>query len=349
MPQANRQIAFVIDLNKCIGCHTCTIACKTLWTNDKGMDHMWWMKVNTMPGQGYPKGWEKMGGGYDGNGKLSLGKGAGVEEYGKPMEFNYEEVFYGGTGNKAHLAPKEKPEWGPNWDEDVASGEYPNAYFFYMPRLCNHCTRPACAEACPYQAIAKRQEDGVVLMVDSEKCEACSDPVCMKGCPYKEVYRNGHRNIAQKCDACLPRMEREVAPACVRQCPGRCIWVGFLDETEGTVHKLVEKWKVALPLHPEFGTKPNVYYVPPLSPPRLDENGEVAANGSRIPMDYLKSLFGPEVEETVDRLKQEIEKKRNKQDSEVVDLLIARKWHELLGPFVKDPSEVRDEHASVGT
>ena len=55
MAEAKKQIAFVVDLNKCMGCHTCAIACKTLWTNDKGMDHMWWMKVNTMPGRGYPR------------------------------------------------------------------------------------------------------------------------------------------------------------------------------------------------------------------------------------------------------------------------------------------------------
>ena len=110
---------------------------------------MWWMKVNTMPGRGYPRDWETMGGGYDGAGNLNLGKQPKTEDYGKVMEFNYEEVFFGGgNGKKAHLAPRESPGWGPNWDEDIATGEYPNAYFFYMPRLCNHCSSPACAQAC---------------------------------------------------------------------------------------------------------------------------------------------------------------------------------------------------------
>ncbi|MBI4529355.1 MAG: respiratory nitrate reductase subunit beta [Deltaproteobacteria bacterium] len=339
--EAKRQIAFVVDLNKCMGCHTCTIACKTLWTNDKGMDHMWWMKVNTMPGRGYPKDWETMGGGYDGEGNLALGKEPGTEEYGRPMEFNYEEVFFGGNGHKAHLAPQESPGWGPNWDEDIATGEYPNSYFFYMPRLCNHCGHPACAEACPQKAIAKREEDGVVLVVDESACATCSDPLCMKGCPYKEVYRNPVRSAAQKCNGCLPRMEREVAPACVRQCPGRCIWVGFLNDAESPVYKLVKEWKVALPLHPEFGTRPHVYYVPPLASPRLDAEGNVDSSQPRIPMDYLRGLFGPEVDGAVGRLQEEIEKKRNKQDSPIMDVLIVRKWQELLGPFEKDPSEVQ--------
>jgi ethylbenzene hydroxylase subunit beta/complex iron-sulfur molybdoenzyme family reductase subunit beta len=136
-------------------------------------------------------------------------------------------------------------------------------------------------------------------------------------------------------------MEREVAPACARQCPGRCIWVGFLDDADGPVHKLVEEWKVALPLHAEFGTKPNVYYVPPLSAPRLDADGNVDASQPRIAMDYLRSLFGPEVDDALACLKEEIEKKRRKEESEVMDILIVRRWQELLGSFIKDPSEVQ--------
>ena len=342
MVEPKKQIAFVVDLNKCMGCHTCSIACKTLWTNDKGMDHMWWMKVNTMPGRGYPRDWETMGGGYDGAGNLNLGKQPKTEDYGKAMEFNYEEVFFGGgNGKRAHLAPRESPGWGPNWDEDIATGEYPNAYFFYMPRLCNHCSSPACAQACPYGAIQKREEDGVVFIADQEKCESCPEPLCMKGCPYKEIYMNPVRNVAQKCNGCLPRMEREVAPACVRQCPGRCIWVGFLDDPDSPVHKLVEEWKVALPLHSEFGTKPNVFYIPPLSPPRLNNEGDIDVTQPRLPVEYLRSLFGPEVDGVLSRLKGEIEKKRKKEESKIMDVLIAARWQELLGPFVKDPSEAR--------
>ena len=34
-----RQIAFVTDLNKCIGCQTCTVTCKKLWTKNEGQDY----------------------------------------------------------------------------------------------------------------------------------------------------------------------------------------------------------------------------------------------------------------------------------------------------------------------
>jgi len=60
-----RQLAYVFDLNKCIGCHTCTMACKQLWTNRDGREYMYWNNVETRPGTGYPKNWEQKGGGFD--------------------------------------------------------------------------------------------------------------------------------------------------------------------------------------------------------------------------------------------------------------------------------------------
>ena len=63
----DRHIANIIDLNKCMGCQTCTAACKSLWTNREGTEHMRWMNVSTYPGEGYPRQYEKMGGGFDEN------------------------------------------------------------------------------------------------------------------------------------------------------------------------------------------------------------------------------------------------------------------------------------------
>ncbi|MBI4171822.1 MAG: respiratory nitrate reductase subunit beta [Actinobacteria bacterium] len=324
-----------IDLNKCMGCQTCTVACKVLKTAERGMDHQWWMKVNTMPGRGYPKDWEQMGGGYDGNGTVVLGRCPTDEDYGGVGELPYDEVFYGGHGGKAHLASAIAAQWGPNWDEDIGGGKYPNSYLFYLPRHCNHCTRPACAQACPRGAITKTAEG--LVAIDESKCEGCEDHVCQEACPYKEVFYNPVVGAAQKCDGCADRLEQGVAPACARQCPGRAIWVDYVDEPGTSVHELVHEWKVALPLHPEFETKPNVYYVPPMSSSAFDENGEQTSR-PRIPIDELRRLFGAKVDQALETLSAERAKQRNG-GSQLMGLLIGRRWHELLGRWKKDPSE----------
>jgi ethylbenzene hydroxylase subunit beta/complex iron-sulfur molybdoenzyme family reductase subunit beta len=161
--ESKRQLAWVFDLNKCIGCQTCSVACKVLWTSDEGTEPMWWMTVNTRPGRGTPRDWEKMGGGYD-NGKLQLGELPSPEEFGGGWDYNYDEVLRGGSGRSVYLKKTAGSKtWGMNWDEDEGGGEFPNAYFFYLPRMCNHCTRPSCLEACPNDALFKREEDGLVL------------------------------------------------------------------------------------------------------------------------------------------------------------------------------------------
>ena len=52
------QVSMVFHLDKCIGCHTCSIACKNIWTDRKGTEYMWWNNVETKPGTGYPTTWE---------------------------------------------------------------------------------------------------------------------------------------------------------------------------------------------------------------------------------------------------------------------------------------------------
>ena len=136
MPEGSRQLAMVFDLNKCIGCQTCAVACKMLWTRDEGSDYQWWCTVNTVPGKGSPKDWESMGGGYE-NGELILGKAPDREDFGGGWDFNYNEVFYGEgpPGKKIPLrVVGEQPTWGPNWDEDQGGGQYPNNYYYYLPR-----------------------------------------------------------------------------------------------------------------------------------------------------------------------------------------------------------------------
>ena len=52
------QISMIFHLDKCIGCHTCSIACKNVWTDREGTEYMWWNNVETKPGTGYPTQWE---------------------------------------------------------------------------------------------------------------------------------------------------------------------------------------------------------------------------------------------------------------------------------------------------
>ena len=64
LKHSERQVGMVFDLNKCLGCQTCVVACKTLWTREEGMEYMWWATVNTQPGKGTPREWEKKGEGF---------------------------------------------------------------------------------------------------------------------------------------------------------------------------------------------------------------------------------------------------------------------------------------------
>ena len=328
---SKRQLAMVMDLNKCIGCQTCTSACKTQWTNRNGREYMYWNNVETHPGNGYPRKWQEAGGGFDQSGMPRPGRIPDLEQdYGAPFDLNYDAALNPlgkrVTGQLPHLAPVRAPGHGPNWDEDQGAGEYPNSYYFYLPRICNHCTNPACLAACPRKAIYKREEDGIVL-IDQERCRGYQH--CVAACPYKKVYFNPLFKRSEKCIFCFPRIEQGLPPACAQQCVGRIRFVGFLDDAEGPVHKLVEKWKVALPLHAELGTGPNVYYVPPQSPFKYDAEGKLTAE-RRIPDTFLVGLFGPRVPEVLKLIEAERDKKRRGEKSELMDLLIAYRHAEMF-------------------
>ena len=345
---SKRQLAMVMDLNKCIGCQTCTMACKTQWTNRNGREYMYWNNVETHPGQGYPRKWQEAGGGFDEQGNLRPGRIPDLDrDYGAPIDMNYDEALNPlaksapGAAGLPHLKPVQAPQYGPNWDEDQGAGEYPNSFYFYLPRICNHCTNPPCLAACPRKAIYKREEDGVVL-IDQERCRGYQH--CVAACPYKKVYFNPLFKRSEKCIFCYPRVEQGLPPACAQQCVGRIRFVGFLDDANGPVYKLVTKWKVALPLHAELGTQPNVYYVPPLSPYKYDGGGKLTEE-RRIPEQHLIKLFGPRVPEVLKMLEAEREKKRRGESSELMDLLIAYRHEEM---FKLDATYYRKQPAVPG-
>jgi complex iron-sulfur molybdoenzyme family reductase subunit beta len=279
---------------------------------------MYWNNVETYPGTGYPKNWMDLGGGFDAAGDLQEGIVPSIEaDYGVPWDYNYEGLAAG-----EEFTPNVEPTWGPNWDEDQGDGDFPNDnYFFYIPRICIHCTNPGCLSSCPRDAIFKRDQDGVVL-VDLDRCQGYR--YCIAGCPYKKIYFNPKISKSEKCILCFPRVEQGLPPACAQQCVGRIRFVGFLDDEESQVHKLVHKYKVALPLHAHKGTGPNVYYVPPTeAPAKFDAHGNVIEGSNRIPTQELEKLFGKEVHGAIKTLKSEMNKRKETGESELMDLLIA--------------------------
>lgn len=315
---AKHQYGMVMDLNKCLGCQTCTIACKKLWTDRDGTGHMYWNNVETRPGGGYPRNWDRNGGGWL-DGRLQPGALPGLDDYGHPFEYDYEQRLF--NGGKRPVMPSPDPQSGPNWDEDVGALNEGENYYFYLPRICNHCTYPACLEACPRKAIYKREEDGIVV-IDQERCQGYR--YCIQACPYKKIYFNEVAGKSEKCIFCYPRLEKGKVNACAAQCPGRLRFVGLVDDPESPVHKLVHLYKVALPLFPEKGTKPNVYYVPPFNPPKHGNYGKSLSDDPRVPVDYLVYLFGEGVKEVVRTLEHELVRSQAGERSEILQLLIGR-------------------------
>jgi hypothetical protein len=83
-----------------------------------------------------------------------------------------------------------------------------------------------------------------------------------------------------------------------------------------------------------------MFYVPPISPAAFNENGEFDESRSRIPIEYLRELFGPGVDAALATLEAEREKVAAGGESELVDILISRRWHDLMGPFKTDPAKL---------
>jgi nitrate reductase / nitrite oxidoreductase, beta subunit len=279
-----RQFSAVFDLNKCIACQTCTIACKNSWTSGRGQEYMLWNNVETKPFGFYPLAWDvrllEMLGGQNWNGNTYTGK----------------TIFEAAPQGQVALGflPEEMDWTSPNIGEDEVVGTVDTGahltmphqiWNFYLPRICNHCTYPACLSACPRKAIYKRPEDGIVL-VDESRCRGYRE--CNRACPYKKAMFNGVTRLTEKCIGCFPQVEQGRQTQCVINCIGRIRMNGWIHPPQeanpaNPVDFLVHVRKVALPLYPQFGLQMNIYYVPPI----------------HVPPPFLTQMFGPGVEEAI--------------------------------------------------
>lgn len=203
------QVGMVLNLDKCIGCHTCSVTCKNVWTGREGMEYAWFNNVETKPGIGYPKNWEdqeEWQGGWvrDVNGKIRprLGSKMGVitkifanpvvpqiDDYYEPFTFDYEHLHSAPEGKHIPTArPRslidgkrmDKVIWGPNWEE-LLGGEFEKR-----------------ARDRNFEAMQKEmygQFENTFMMYLPRLCEHCLNPSCVATCPSGAIYKREEDGI----------------------------------------------------------------------------------------------------------------------------------------------------------
>ncbi|MGV2287634.1 nitrate reductase subunit beta [Trinickia sp. YCB016] len=197
------QIAMVLNLDKCIGCHTCSVTCKNVWTSRDGVEYAWFNNVETKPGIGYPKEWEnqdKWNGGWVRNpdGKIAPRQGPklkilanlfanpnlpGIDEYYEPFTFDYEHLQKAPLSETpptarpvSLLTGKKMPkiEWGPNWEDDLG-GEFSSRSRDML-----------------FENVQKEMYstfENTFMMYLPRLCEHCLNPTCVASCPSGSIYK----------------------------------------------------------------------------------------------------------------------------------------------------------------
>jgi nitrate reductase beta subunit len=231
------QIAMVFHLDKCIGCHTCSIACKNIWTDRKGTEYMWWNNVETKPGTGYPTRWEdqeKYNGGWKReNGELELRSTSrkkivwnifhnphmpGMDDYYEPWTYDYGNLFNAPEGPDQ---PTAKPismvtgkyldiEAGPNWDDDLGGSPI---YAANDPNL---------ASLTEEQREQLSAVERLVFFYFPRICNHCLNPGCVAACPSGALYKRGEDGIVL-----VDQKRCRGWRACVAACPYKKVFFNW--------------------------------------------------------------------------------------------------------------------------
>jgi len=127
---------------------------------------------------------------------------------------------------------------------------------FFVPKICNHCTHPACVQVCPVGATF-RTEDGVVL-IDHDYCIGCR--YCVQACPYGARFFDEEEGVSDKCTWCYHRITKGLQPACVEVCPTKARIFGDLTDASSPVSEFIRDNQVQV-LKPESGNAPMCFYV----------------------------------------------------------------------------------------
>lgn len=203
------QVGMVLNLDKCIGCHTCSVTCKNVWTSREGMEYAWFNNVETKPGVGFPKDWEnqdKWNGGWHrkSNGKIQPKQGGRwrilakifgnpdmpeIDDYYEPFTFDYDHLQSAPESKTQPTArPRslisgqrmEKIEWGPNWEE-ILGTEFEHRRKDYN-----------------FKDIEEEiygQFENTFMMYLPRLCEHCLNPTCVASCPSGSIYKREEDGI----------------------------------------------------------------------------------------------------------------------------------------------------------
>ncbi|MGB8942242.1 MAG: nitrate reductase subunit beta [Streptomyces sp.] len=207
------QVAMVMNLDKCIGCHTCSVTCKQAWTNRRGTEYVWFNNVETLPGQGYPRRWQdqdRWKGGWERtrSGRLRLRAGGRakrlgsifanpdlptVDDYYEPWTYEYKNLTEAPAGDDMPVArpysqttgePIDTIQWGPNWDDNLGGAP-------------EHGSKDPIVERI-------REEVGERIRFEFEQsfmfylprvCEHCLNPACVSACPSGAMYKRAEDGI----------------------------------------------------------------------------------------------------------------------------------------------------------
>jgi nitrate reductase / nitrite oxidoreductase, beta subunit len=204
------QLSMVFHLDKCIGCHTCSVACKNIWTDRKGAEYMWWNNVETKPGTGYPGHWEDQEifkGGWERNGDGIRLTGAGkpksitnifhnphlptIDDYYEPFTYRYSDLIESPAGDDQ---PTARPismitgepmdiRMGPNWDDDLSGSP-------------DHARKdPNLANLSPAEQAAMFELERMAFFYLPRICNHCLNPACVASCPSGAIYKRGEDGI----------------------------------------------------------------------------------------------------------------------------------------------------------
>ncbi len=223
------QISMLFHLDKCIGCHTCSVACKNIWTDRKGAEYMWWNNVETKPGTGYPTKWEDQEiyrGGWQKNGKDISLKGSGklrgllnifhnphlpvIDDYYEPFTYKYLDLINAPAQKDQPTARPVslitgKPidiKMGPNWDDDLSG----------TPDFARK--DPNLKNLTPAEQEAMFQLEKMAFFYLPRICNHCLNPACVASCPSGAIYKRGEDGVVL--------INQQVCRAwrmCVTSCP----------------------------------------------------------------------------------------------------------------------------------